>query len=64
MLLGNQEIPAKKNIIYIIDYGLSKEYLEDGVHIPYRKDKPLTGTARYMSINTHNRCEQGNGLSN
>lgn len=51
-LMGYKE---KKNIVYMIDFGLSKRYKDSktGDHIPYRDGKPLTGTARYASVNTH-----------
>ncbi|KPA79645.1 putative casein kinase I [Leptomonas pyrrhocoris] len=51
---------AKGHILYVIDYGLSKLYWEmkKNSHIPFAEGRPLTGTARYCSVNVHRGYEQ------
>ena len=49
----------ENNMIYMIDYGLSKLYLDsNGKHLPYKDKRGLVGTARYVSVHTHNGIEQ------
>lgn len=47
-----------ENDIYLIDYGMCKKYVNNGEHIPFVRNKVLTGTARYASVNTHIGIEQ------
>jgi serine/threonine protein kinase len=51
-------IGKKASIVHMIDFGLSKKYTEKSGHIPYKDGNKITGTARYVSFNTHNGLEQ------
>ncbi|KAK6204737.1 casein kinase I [Scheffersomyces amazonensis] len=58
-LIGRQGLPDE-NHVHLIDFGMAKQYRDPRTkqHIPYREKKSLSGTARYMSINTHLGREQ------
>jgi len=48
-------IGSKAKKLYIIDFGLSKRFLDDNNnHIPMKQHKKFTGTIRYLSTNIHN----------
>ncbi|KAK7195389.1 casein kinase 1 isoform 2 [Novymonas esmeraldas] len=50
---------SNSHVVYVIDVGLSKAWRDpNGQHISYAEGKSLTGTARYVSINTHKGIQQ------
>ncbi|ODQ79239.1 hypothetical protein BABINDRAFT_22648, partial [Babjeviella inositovora NRRL Y-12698] len=58
-LVGNPQLPSR-DVLYMVDFGMAKQFrdLRTKQHIPYKEKKALSGTARYMSINTHLGIEQ------
>ncbi|KAJ2618017.1 Palmitoylated plasma membrane-bound casein kinase [Coemansia sp. RSA 1365] len=58
-LMGYPRSPSF-NMVFMVDFGMAKQYRDPRTqqHIPYRERKSLSGTARYMSINTHLGREQ------
>jgi serine/threonine protein kinase len=53
-------IGANQNVVYVIDFGLSKQYRDPETrrHIPLTERHALTGTARYASIGAMRGFEQ------
>ena len=54
----NYCVGVGKPMLYLLDFGLAKQYVSNGKHIAYKEGKSLTGTARYASVNTHLGVEQ------
>lgn len=48
-------VGKRGNQVSIIDFGLAKNVVnpKSHLHIPYKENKGLCGTARYASLNTH-----------
>ena len=51
---------VREGIIYLIDFGLSKKFMNPKTkeHIPFKTNRPIMGTAKYTSLNTHKGFEQ------
>lgn len=47
-----------QSLVHIIDFGLANQYMIGTSHIPAKQYTTLTGTARFLSINTHRGIEQ------
>jgi len=48
-------VGKKKDLIYLIDYGLSKRYIcpRSGEHIKMKRKKGMVGTAEFLSVKAH-----------
>ena len=46
------------HLLYMIDMGLAKKYMKDGLHAPYKDQQCPRGTIKYVSISTHQGVEQ------
>jgi len=44
----------KDNFLFLIDFGLSKLYIKNNIHIDCLENRKLIGTVKYVSINIHN----------
>lgn len=55
LLIG---LGKKAHKVFLIDLGLAKKFSQNGVHLPWKENKDLVGTARFASLNTHLGYEQ------
>ena len=44
---------SNENNVFIVDFGLSKKYIEGGAHLPFKLGRNLCGTARFVGLNIH-----------
>ena len=60
LVLGRMDQTLPDTELYLIDFGLSKRFVNPHtkVHVRYRSDKSLTGTPRYASVHTMDGVEQ------
>jgi serine/threonine protein kinase len=45
------------NKLYLVDYGFSKRYDYDGIHIEEKKIRHIVGSINFVSLNVHNHIE-------
>lgn len=57
-MIGQPGSESSKTV-FLIDFGLIKTYINPTTkqHIPFAKNRPTTGTVRYMSVNATMNCE-------
>lgn len=48
---------SKDKTLKLIDFGLSKIYIRDNLHIPYKEDYKMIGTSKYASLKVHKGIE-------
>ena len=55
------DVGKHANVVHLIDFGLSKQFRDPNthLHIPFKKDLGLVGTATFASINSHLGSELG-----
>lgn len=51
--LQDREEQATLKRLHIIDFGLSRIYIKDDVHIPNKQNSSIVGTMRYISTHIH-----------